>query len=94
MPISDEDKQPDKAQNKETMEEVPEQEGEEVVVGQAIIEGPSTSAGDPLDDNEGEDKEEDVEEEEQGDKDDKDYEPDGMTVDEYLEYINKDGAVS
>ena len=95
MPIIDEPKQPDKDQTTETTEEVPETEGEEVVVGEATIEaGPSTSAGDPLDDNEEEEEEEDDEEEDQGEKGDEDYEPEGMTEEEYLEYINKDGAVS
>ena len=95
MPISDENKQADEAQNKDTTEEVPELEGEEVVLGEATIEaGPSTSAGDLLDDNEEEEEEEDDEEEDQGEKDDEDYEPEGMTEEEYLEYINKDGAVS
>lgn len=95
MPISDENKQADKAQNEETTEEVPEKEGEEVVIGEATIEpGPSTSAPDPLDDNDGEEEEEDVEEEDQGEKDDEDYEPEGMTEQEYLEFINKDGPVS
>ena len=95
LPISDENKQADEAQNKDTTEEIPETEGEEVVVGEATIEeGPSTSTGDPLDDNEGEEGEEDDDKEDQGEKDDEDYEPDGMTEEEYLEYINKDGAVS
>ena len=95
MPISDENKQADEVQNKDTTEEVPETEGEEVVVGEATIEeGPSTSAVDPLDDNEGEEEEEEDEEEDQGEKDDEDYEPEGMMEEEYLEYINKEGVVS
>ena len=95
MPISDEDKQPETAQGRDTTEEVPEKEGEEVVIGQAVIEGLSTSGTtDPLDANEGEEEEEDVEEEDEGEKDDEDYEPEGMTEDQYLEYINKGGEVS
>ena len=91
MPISDEDKQPDDAQTPDKEADVPEQEGPEVVVGEATIEaGPSTSEGDPL----GDKDEEDEEEEEKGDKDDEDYEPENMTEEEYLEYINKDGEVS
>ena len=91
MPISDEPEQPEEDKAIEDTEEVPEKEGEEVVIGEAVVEeGPSTSTGDLLAGIEGKDKEEEDKEQ----KDDEDYEPEGMTEEEYLQYINKDRAVS
>ena len=95
MPISDKPEQPEEDKATEDTEEVPEKEGEEVVIGDAVVEeGPSTSTADPLAGIKGKDEEEDKEEEDEEQKDDENYEPEGMTEEEYLQYINKDGAVS